>query len=266
MSALLGEFIGTMLLLIFGCGVVAGVLLKGSKSENAGWLVINLGWGLAVTFAIYAAGKLSGAHLNPAVTLGLASIGEFPWKQVPGYMLAQLLGAMAGAVIVWFHYLPHWKETKDPALKLAVFSTGPAIRSTWSNLLSEISGASLLMIGLLAIGSNHFAEGLNPIVVGALIVAIGMSIGGTTGYGINPARDLGPRIVHFLLPIPGKGTSDWNYAWIPVVGSFIGGVFGATLYKTVFSHQISQLLLIAGPVVLLVAGLALVENNRKNKS
>jgi glycerol uptake facilitator protein len=265
MTALAGEFLGTMLLIIFGCGVVAGVLLKGSKSENAGWLVIAIGWGLGVSIAIYAAGKMSGAHLNPAVTLGLASIGEFPWAKVPGYMLAQFGGAFAGAVIVWLHYLPHWKGTSDPALKLAVFSTGPAIRRTWSNLLSEITGSALLMLGILAIGSNHFAEGLNPMVVGALIVAIGLSLGGTTGYAINPARDLGSRIAHFVLPINGKGSSDWSYAWIPVVGPLIGGMFGSLLYVAFFRHQLPLLLWMVAPFVLVVAILTLLEEKKKTK-
>jgi glycerol uptake facilitator protein len=262
MSALAGEFLGTMLLIIFGCGVVAGVLLKSSKSEHAGWLVINIGWGLGVSIAIYAAGKLSGAHLNPAVTIGLASIGEFPWDKVLGYILAQVAGAFAGAVIVWFHYLPHWKATPDAGLKLAVFSTGPAIRRTWSNLLSEISGTTLLLVGLMAIGSNHFADGLNPMVVGALVVAIGTSLGGTTGYAINPARDLGPRIAHSLLAIHGKGSSDWNYAWIPVAGPLIGGLFGSMLSVAVFRHQIPFLLWFVAPAVLLVAVLAVLEENR----
>lgn len=263
MSALLGEFLGTMFLLILGGGVVAGALLKGSKSESPGWLVITVGWGLAVAMAVYAAGKLSGAHLNPAVTLGLASIGEFPWEKVPGYMLAQLCGAFAGAVVVWLHYLPHWKGTEDPALKLAVFSTGPAIRRTWANLLSEISGTTVLLIGLLALGSNHFADGLNPLIVGALIVGIGLSLGGTTGYAINPARDLGPRIAHFLLPVAGKGPSDWGYAWIPVIGPLIGGLFGPLLYTALFKQEIPVLLWIIAPVVLLVAVLAVREEKKK---
>ena len=263
MTALAGEFLGTMLLIVFGCGVVAGVLLKSSKSENAGWLVITFGWGLGVSMAVYAAGKLSGAHLNPAVTLGLASIGEFPWNKVPVYILAQLCGAFAGAVLIWFHYLPHWRVTENPGLKLAVFSTSPAIHQPWSNLLSETVGTSILLAGLLAIGSNRFAEGLNPLVVGALIVGIGVSLGGTTGYAINPARDLGPRLAHFLLPIHGKGTSDWRYAWTPVAGPLLGGVFGSTLYVALFKHQIPFFLWIAAPAVFVVAVLALREENRK---
>ncbi|MHB8170222.1 MAG: MIP/aquaporin family protein [Thermincolia bacterium] len=234
MSAFIGELIGTMLLIIFGGGVVAGVVLNKSKAQNSGWIVITLGWGLAVAVAVYAVGRISGAHLNPAVTLGLASIGEFPWANVPAYIVAQMLGAFLGAVLVWLHYLPHWKVTEDQGAKLAVFSTGPAIQNTTANLFSEIFGTMVLVFSILAIGANEFTQGLNPFIIGFLIVAIGLSLGGTTGYAINPARDLGPRIAHFLLPIAGKGSSDWKYAWIPVVGPVIGGILGAQLYKFLF--------------------------------
>jgi glycerol uptake facilitator protein len=232
-----GELIGTMLLIILGDGVVAGVVLKGTKSENGGWIVISIAWGLAVVMGIYAVGQISGAHLNPAVTIGLAAEGSFPWEKVPGYLLAQVLGAMAGATLVWLHYLPHWSHTDDKASKLAVFCTGPAIRSTWSNLLSEMLGTFVLVSGILFIGANKFAEGLNPIVVGALVVSIGMSLGGTTGYAINPARDFGPRLAHFLLPISGKGSSDWSYAWIPIVGPILGGLLGAAFHCAAFKIQ-----------------------------
>ncbi|MBX2943312.1 MAG: aquaporin family protein [Cyclobacteriaceae bacterium] len=235
MSPYLAEFIGTMILIILGDGVVAGVLLKQSKSENAGWVVIVMGWGLAVTFAIYAVGGYSGAHINPAVTLALALNGSFPWAEVPAYCLAQLLGAFVGATIVWLHYLPHWKVTEDKGAKLAVFCTAPAIRSTGSNFISEFIGTMVLIMGLLFIGANNFAEGLNPLVVGALITAIGFSLGGTTGFAINPARDLGPRLAHFILPIAGKGSSDWSYSWIPVIGPLAGSIAGALLYQLLVS-------------------------------
>jgi glycerol uptake facilitator protein len=234
MSPYLAEFFGTMLLIILGDGVVAGVILKGTKSENAGWLAIVIGWGLAVTLAIYAVGKISGAHLNPAVTLAFAFRGNFPWSDVPGYMAAQLTGAFVGSVIVWLHYLPHWKRTEDQGIKLSVFSTGPAIRHTFSNLMSEIIGTGVLILALLFIGTNEFTQGLNPLVVGLLIVAIGLSLGGTTGFAINPARDLGPRIAHAILPIHGKGSSDWNYSWIPVAGPFIGALLGVFVYQLLF--------------------------------
>lgn len=234
MSPYLAEFFGTMLLILLGDGVVAGVLLKNSKSENAGWLVIVVGWGLAVTLVIYAVGQFSGAHLNPAVTLGMAFAGSFSWDLVPGYCAMQLAGAFAGAILVWLHYYPHWKKTESQALKLAVFCTAPAERSLIHNLISETIATMVLILALLFIGANSFAEGLNPLVVGMLIISIGLSLGGTTGWAINPARDLGPRIAHAILPIPGKGTSDWSYAWVPVVGPLIGSVLGVLIYKTFF--------------------------------
>ncbi|KGA99056.1 glycerol transporter [Alkalihalobacillus alcalophilus ATCC 27647 = CGMCC 1.3604] len=241
MSAFLGEVIGTMILIIFGGGVVAGVNLKKTYSNSGGWVVVTLAWGLAVTMGVFAVGSISGAHLNPAVTLGLAVTGDFLWADVPLYMIAQVTGAFIGGVIVFLHYLPHWRATTDQGAKLAVFSTGPAIPNTFANLLSEMIGTFILVLGLLFIGANSFTEGLNPIAVGLLIVAIGMSLGGTTGYAINPARDLGPRIAHFLLPIHGKGSSNWRYAWIPVVGPLMGGALGAIFYQVFFAGMISTI-------------------------
>lgn len=252
MTPFLAELVGTMLLIIFGGGVVGGVVLRKSKAEGAGWIVITIGWGLAVAIAVYAVGQFSGAHINPAVTLGLAAIGEFPWAEVPMYILAQMIGAIVGAVIVFFHYLPHWRQTTDANSKLAVFSTDPAVRHPLSNLTSEIIGTFVLLLGLLSIGANSFSDGLNPLIVGALIVAIGMSLGGTTGYAINPARDLGPRIAHYFLPIPGKGSSNWSYAWVPVVGPVVGGVFGALFYKQVFLGQNSLAFWIVGLVTVAI--------------
>ncbi len=259
MSAFLGEVVGTMLLILLGDGVVGGVVLKKSKAENAGWIVITLAWGLAVTLAIYAVGAVSGAHINPAVTLALAADGSFPWEQVPSYMLAQMIGAILGAVVVWLHYLPHWSHTEDTAAKLAVFCTAPAIRARWSNLLSEIVGTFVLVAGLLFIGVNEFAEGLNPLVVGGLITAIGMSLGGTTGWAINPARDLGPRIAHWLLPIAGKGGSDWSYAPIPVVGPLLGGLAGTVFYNGIFEGHFDPWMWLVVLAVLAVIVLALAE-------
>lgn len=234
MSPFFGEIIGTMLLILLGDGVVAGVVLNKTKSQNSGWIVITMGWGLAVAVAVYAVGGISGAHINPAVTIGLASIGSFPWADVPIYILGQMIGAFLGAVLVYLHYLPHWGQTNDKALKLAVFSTGPAIRNTGANLLSEIIGTFVLVFAILAIGANEFTAGLNPLIIGFLIVSIGLSLGGTTGYAINPARDLGPRIAHAILPIPGKGDSDWSYSWIPVAGPVVGGILGALFYTSFF--------------------------------
>jgi len=234
MNIYFAEFLGTMLLILLGEGVVAGVLLKGTKSENAGWLTICIAWGLAVTMGIYTAGEVSGAHLNPAISIALASIGEFDWALVPGYCAAQFAGAFCGAAIVWFFYQPFWKNTADPATKLAVFSTAPAIRNTFSNLVSEGIATALLVFAILFIGVNEFTQGLKPLVVGLLIVSIGLSLGGTTGFAINPARDLGPRLAHALLPIDGKGSSDWGYSWIPVLGPIVGGIIGAGLYRLIF--------------------------------
>jgi glycerol uptake facilitator protein len=234
MNTFLAELTGTMLLILLGDGVVAGALLRGSKSENSGWIVITIGWALAVTFAVYAAGGISGGHLNPAVTIALAAVGEFAWDRVPLYLLAQFLGAFLGACLVWLHYFPHWRTTADPATKLAVFCTAPAIRHAPANCLSEALGTFVLLFGLTALGAHEFAEGLNPLAVGALVLAIGLSLGGTTGYAINPARDLGPRLAHFLLPIAGKGGSDWSYAWVPVIAPIVGGVCGAAAHRALF--------------------------------
>lgn len=252
MSEFLAEVIGTMILIIFGGGVVAGVVLKDSKAEGSGWIVITIAWGLAVTMGVYAVGNFSGAHLNPAVTLGFASIGEFPWAKVPVYILAQLIGAIIGAGIVFLNYLPHWRQTEDQGAKLAVFATGPAIRRPFSNLVSEIIGTAVLVMGLLFIGANQFTEGLNPLIVGALIIAIGMSLGGTTGYAINPARDLGPRIAHALLPIPGKGSSDWSYAWVPVAGPVFGGIYGAVFYSALFTGNYNLLFWVLSAVMAVI--------------
>jgi glycerol uptake facilitator protein len=218
-----------MILILLGDGVVAAVLLRNSKAEHSGWIVITFGWGMAVAIAVYVA-LISGAHINPAVTVGLASVGAFPWARVPGYIIAQLLGAFVGAVLVWITYYDHWKETDDPVLKLGVFSTIPQIRNTVPNFITEVIGTAMLLFGVLAIVTN--ADGaLVPLSVGFLVLAIGLSLGGPTGYAINPARDLGPRIAHAVLPIPGKGDSDFSYGWLPVVAPLVGGIIGAVLWS-----------------------------------
>ena len=226
---LFGEFMGTAILILLGNGVVASVLLKHSKAEGAGWLAITAGWGLAVAFGVFTAIACGspGAHLNPAVTLGMAVASGDYSKLVP-FAAAQMLGAMVGAVLVWLHFLPHWKPTEDPGLKLACFSTAPAIRSFGANLVSEIVGTFVLVMVVAAIFSKRVAEngpvsGLGPYLVGMLVYSIGLSLGATTGYGINPVRDLGPRIVHALLPLGNKAGSDWSYAPVPVLGPLIGG-------------------------------------------
>jgi len=232
MSPFLAEIIGTMILIILGDGVVAQVLLEKSKGQNSGWIVITTGWGLAVAMAVYAVGWISGAHINPAVTVGLAAIGQFPWADVPGYIIAQMIGGFLGGVIVWLAYLPHWEVTEDKGLKLAVFCTGPAIRNYPLNVLCEIIGTFVLVLGVLFIldPNNNLTGGFAPLLIGFLVWSIGLSLGGPTGYAINPARDLGPRIAHLVLPIAGKGDSDLAYSWVPVVGPIIGGILGALFY------------------------------------
>jgi glycerol uptake facilitator len=244
MQAYIGEFIGTMILIILGDGVVAGVLLRNSKAENSGWIVITFGWAMAVAVAVYCVGQFSGAYINPAVTIGFAVTGGLEWALVPGYIIAQFLGAFVGAVLVWLAYLPHWAETEDEGLKLGVFCTAPAIYNTPANVITEIIGTFVLVFGVSGLIANAGAlpgdaaavigSGLNPLLVGLLVLGIGLSLGGPNGYAINPARDLGPRIAHAVLPIAGKGGSDWGYAWIPVVAPIIGGILGAWVFVLLF--------------------------------
>ncbi|ESA46957.1 MIP family channel protein [Streptococcus pyogenes GA41039] len=230
-----GELLGTFILVLLGDGVVSACILNKTKAQNSGWIAIVLGWGIAVTVAVYISGFMSGAHLNPAVTLAMAAIGSLPWSQVVTYLVAQFLGAMLGALVLYLHYYPHWNETKDAGTILACFSTVPAIRHTWSNLFGEALGTAVLVITVMAIGPNKVAAGFGPIIVGFVVMAVGFSLGATTGYAINPARDLGPRIMHALLPIPNKGDSDWSYAWIPVLGPILGGVVGALIYQVILN-------------------------------
>lgn len=253
------EFVGTFLMILFGGGVVAGAILKGTKSENTGWFTIAFAWGLAVTFAIYAVGSISGAHLNPGVTIGFAFGGDFPWADVPGYVIAQLLGAFAGAALVWIFYIPHWNYTEDIETKRAVFCTAPAIRSYANNFFCEMIGTAVLLFGLNSIGED-FTNGLKPIVVGALVMIIGFSLGGTTGYAINPARDLGPRIAHFLLPIRGKGHSDWAYSWIPVAAPVLGCMLGTSLFK-MFKNDFTPRYIIVVVLGLIVSVVAVAKGN-----
>ena len=231
MSAYMGEVVGTAILILLGDGVVAGCLLNKSKSQNAGWIVITWAWALAVLMGVLAVGRISGAHFNPAVTIGLASVGAFDWAMVPGYIGAQMVGAIIGATLVWLMYLPHWEQTEDKGAKLGIFCTAPAIRNTTGNFISEFIGTFMLTFGIMSIGANKLADGIGPFMVALLILAIGLSLGGPTGYAINPARDLGPRIAHAILPIAGKGDSDWGYAWIPVVAPILGGVAGCLVFK-----------------------------------
>ena len=241
MSPLLAELLGTAILVILGDGVVANVVLQRTKGNDSGWIVITTGWALAVTIAVYCVGSVSGAHLNPAVTIGLATIGSFPWSSVPGYVVAQIAGGFLGAIVVWLTYLPHWAATSDPGAKLAVFCTAPAIRAPKANVITEIVGTFVLVLGILAVLSpanlaqgSDWSRGLGPLLVGAIVWSIGLSLGGSTGYAINPARDLGPRLAHAVLPLPAKGGSDWSYAWVPIMGPIIGGVLGALCYQLIW--------------------------------
>lgn len=234
MSNIMGEFLGTMILILLGDGVVAGVLLKKSKGENGGWIVVTTAWALAVVIPGFIFGAISGAHFNPALTIALAFLGKFSWSLVPQYIAAQMLGAIAGATLVWLTYLPHWKETEEKAAKLGVFCTAPAIRNTTANIITEVIGTFILVFGILGLGQIQMAPGVNVLAVGGLIFVIGLSLGGPTGYAINPARDLGPRIAHAILPIAGKGDSDWGYSWIPVVAPIVGGLLGAIVFNLVF--------------------------------
>jgi glycerol uptake facilitator protein len=243
MSPLIAEFFGTAILILLGDGVVANVVLNRSKGQNSGWIVITAGWACAVTIAVYCVVGVSGAHLNPAVTVALATTGAFPWTQVPGYIAAQIAGGFVGGTLVWITYMPHFNATEDPASKLGVFSTVPAIRSFGANFVSESIGGFALVLALLAVLSpsnfvpgSDLAKGLGPLLVGVIIMSIGLSLGGPTGYAINPARDLGPRIAHAVLPIAGKGSSDWRYAWIPILAPTLGGVVGGFTYHVIWGR------------------------------
>lgn len=263
MSVFLAEFIGTAILLYFGNSVNAATNLNQSYAKGGGWIVISIGWGLAVTFGIYAVGQISGAHINPAVTTSLALAGEIEWNLVPGYIFAQVMGGIFGATLTWLQYLPHWRKTEDQGAKLGVFCTAGAVNQKPANLVSEMLGTMILIIGLMMIGANEFTEGLNPLVVGGLITLIGMAQGGSTGYAINPARDFGPRLAHFILPIRGKGNSNWSYSWIPIVGPIIGGGAGAALYYLLFNQQSSLLGWSAIALMLLAIIYAVIDESKR---
>ena len=246
----MAEVFGTMILILLGDGVVAGVLLAKSKANNAGWVVITFAWAFAVFAGVVVAGPFSGAHLNPAVTLGIYANDLLAGNEIDAalfatYIAGEMIGAMIGAFLVFLHYYPHWAVTEDPGLKLAVFSTGPAIRNTVWNFWSEVVGTFVLVFVIFTFGNNVGPEtgglaALGALPVAFLVLVIGMALGGTTGYAINPARDLGPRIMHAILPIPGKGSSDWAYSWIPVVGPLVGGVVAAIVYQLIFVTTIVE--------------------------
>lgn len=229
-TQLLGELIGTFLLIVLGCGIGAGASLKKTKSEQNSWLAIAIGWGLAVAISVYVSSPFGPGHLNPAVTLAMAVTDNLPWSSVLPYTAAQFAGAFLGAVALWLQYYPHWAETKNPGTILGVFSTAPGIRHTPANIFGEAMGTAVLVFAVLSFSKVEFVPGLQPAVVGMLIIVIIMALGGTTGAALNPSRDLGPRLVHAILPIPNKGDSDWGYAWIPVIAPLIGGLAAAGIY------------------------------------
>ncbi len=236
MTVYIFEFIGTAMLILIGNGVVANLVLKGTKGSDLGWVGISLAWGIAVFIGVFISADSSGAHLNPAVTIGLATAGKFSWSLVPGYIVAQILGAMMGNVLVWLNYKKQYDQTEDTAAILATFSTGPAIRNPIWNLISETIGTFVLVFAIFFIAGGSFGEeaislgALNALPVALLVVGIGFGLGGATGYAINPARDFGPRLLHAILPIKNKGTSDWSYAWIPIIGPILGAILAALLY------------------------------------
>ena len=232
MGMYMAEFLGTLILILFGGGVVANVSLTKSKAKDGGWIVITAAWGFGVAVAAYTTGWVSGAHLNPALTIGFAAIGKIPWSLVPGYIVAQILGAMGGAALVFLAFKDHFAETDNADAKLGIFCTSPAIRNYKWNIITEIIGTAILVLGILGINHENNAVGaLGALLAGILVWAIGLSLGGPTGYAINPARDLGPRIAHALLPIPGKRDSDWEYAFVPIIGPIVGGLLGAFIYQ-----------------------------------
>lgn len=231
MTPFLGEVLGTMLLVLLGDGVVANVVLGKTKGNGSGWIVITFGWAIGVFVGVFCVGAASGAHLNPAVTIGLAIVGKFSWQLVPVYILGQIIGAMLGALLVWLHYKDHFAATDNGNLKLAVFCTGPEIRSYANNFISEVIGTFVLVFAVLYIAAPEVGIGaISALPVAFLVLGIGLSLGGTTGYAINPARDLGPRIMHALLPIPGKRDSDWSYSLIPIIGPIVGSALAAILF------------------------------------
>lgn len=231
MNAFFAEFFGTAMILVFGGGVVSNVVLSKTKGHNSGWIVITFGWAIGVFTGVLIAAPVSGAHLNPAVTLALVLANKFSISLMPLYISAQMLGAMFGAFLVWLAYKKHFDATEDADLKLAVFSTGPNIRSYWHNILTEVIGTYVLALAVLYMAAPDIGLGsLNALPVAIVVLGIGLSLGGPTGYSINPARDLGPRIMHFFLPIPGKRDSDWRYSWVPIVGPLAGASIAAVMY------------------------------------
>lgn len=277
-SPYLAEFLGTMIMVTLGCGVIATVELRRSKGHGDNFFTIAFGWGFAVAFGVYASHHYSGAHLNPAVSIGLAAYGEFPWSKVPGYIIAQVLGAMAGAGMVYLNYLPHWKATGDKKIKLGVFATVPAIHNYFTNALSEMIGTFLLVFSALYVGVNftpaltrseltlNLNDVLKPIAFGFMVTVLVIGLGGQTGFALNPARDFGPRLMHAMLPIHGKGRSRWFYAWVPVCAPIAGGFMGGSFFTLYYEGRASIYLFISIAVALAVLAFGLWANKHMYRS
>lgn len=277
-SPYLAEFLGTMIMVTIGCGVIATVELRRSKGHGDNFFTIAFGWGFAVTFGVYASHHYSGGHLNPAVSIGLAAYGEFEWAKVPGYIIAQLLGAMAGAGMVFLNYLPHWKATGDKKIKLGVFATVPAIHNYFTNALSEMIGTFMLVFSALYVGVNftpaltgseltlNLNDVLKPLAFGFMVTVLVIGLGGQTGYALNPARDLGPRIMHTLLPIHGKGRSRWFYSWVPICAPIAGGMMGGTFFKLYYENLVTPFLFIAAALAVGVLAFGLWANKHMYRS
>lgn len=265
MNVYLAEFIGVTMLIFFGCGVLAGNSLKTSGSHQAGNVAINISWGCTVAMAIYCLGDISGAHINPAVTIMQAVRGTFEWSLVPGYVLAQIAGGMFGGVLVYFQFINHWEKTDDPQAKLTIFATAPTIRNNLANFFSEYIVTFALVFCILGLDKNTFPSGLKPLAVGCLIFLVGTSFGGVTGAALNPARDLGPRLAHFFLPIPGKGSSDFKYAWIPVVAPIMGAITSGLVHLALYDGVVDyRLYTMIGVTIATFVGIKLMSKNEES--
>lgn len=265
MNVYLAEFIGVTMLIFFGCGVLAGNSLKTSGSHQAGNVAINISWGCTVAMVIYCLGDISGAHINPAVTIMQAVRGTFEWSLVPGYVLAQIAGGMFGGVLVYFQFINHWEKTDDPQVKLTIFATAPTIRNNLANFFSEYIVTFALVFCILGLDKNTFPNGLKPLAVGCLIFLVGTSFGGVTGAALNPARDLGPRLAHFFLPIPGKGSSDFKYAWIPVVAPIMGAITSGLVHLALYDGVVDyRLYTMIGVTIATFVGIKLMSKNEES--
>lgn len=265
MNVYLAEFIGVTMLIFFGCGVLAGNSLKTSGSHQAGNVAINISWGCTVAMVIYCLGDISGAHINPAVTIMQAVRGTFEWSLVPGYVLAQIAGGMFGGVLVYFQFINHWEKTDDPQAKLTIFATAPTIRNNLANFFSEYIVTFALVFCILGLDKNTFPSGLKPLAVGCLIFLVGTSFGGLTGAALNPARDLGPRLAHFFLPIPGKGSSDFKYAWIPVVAPIMGAITSGLVHLALYDGVVDyRLYTMIGVTIATFVGIKLMSKNEES--